>query len=74
MRLLADENFNGDIVRGLLLRHSELDIVRVERVEVFIDGRLVPNVEFGQLYLRNQEERAERYAAADVRRVNRVRA
>ena len=35
---------------------------------LFIDGRLVPNVEFGQLYLRNQEERAERYAAADVRK------
>ena len=35
---------------------------------LFVDGRLVPNVEFGQLYLRNQEERAERYAAAGVRK------
>lgn len=35
---------------------------------LFIDGRLVPNVEFGQLYLHNQEERAERYAAANVRK------
>ncbi len=30
LRLLADENFNGDIVRGLLLRQSDLDIVRVQ--------------------------------------------
>jgi hypothetical protein len=32
MRLLADENFNGDIVRGLLLRNSALDVVRVQDV------------------------------------------
>ncbi len=32
MRLLADENFNGDIVRGLLLREPDLDIVRVQDV------------------------------------------
>ena len=32
LRLLADENFNGDVVRGLLLRQSELDIVRVQDV------------------------------------------
>lgn len=31
-RLLADENFNGDIVRGLLLRQPDLDIVRVQDV------------------------------------------
>ena len=31
LRLLADENFNGDIVRGLL-RQTELDIVRVQDV------------------------------------------
>jgi hypothetical protein len=30
LRLLADENFNCDIVRGLLLRDSPLDIVRVQ--------------------------------------------
>lgn len=29
LHLLADENFNGDIVRGLLLRESGLDLVRV---------------------------------------------
>ncbi len=30
LRLLADENFNGDIVRGLLLRDPNLDIIRVQ--------------------------------------------
>ncbi len=32
MRLLTDENFNGDIIRGLLLRQQDLDIVRVQEV------------------------------------------
>ena len=32
LRLLADENFNNDIVRGLLLRQPDLDIVRVQDV------------------------------------------
>lgn len=32
LRLLADENFNGDIVRGLLRRRPELDLVRVQDV------------------------------------------
>ncbi len=30
LRLLADENFNGDILRGLLLRQPDLDLVRVQ--------------------------------------------
>lgn len=32
VRLLSDENFNGDIVRGLFRRHPELDLVRVQDV------------------------------------------
>ena len=32
LRLLADENFKGDIVRGLLLRRPDLDIVRVQDI------------------------------------------
>jgi hypothetical protein len=32
LRLLADENFHGDIVRGLLLRLPDLDLVRVQDV------------------------------------------
>ena len=30
LRLAADENFNGDVVRGLLRRKSDVDIVRVQ--------------------------------------------
>ena len=32
LRLVADENFNGDIVRGLLRRKSGLDIVRLQDI------------------------------------------
>ncbi|MGD0138573.1 MAG: DUF5615 family PIN-like protein [Tepidisphaeraceae bacterium] len=32
LRLLADENFNGDIVRGLSLRQPDIDLVRVQDV------------------------------------------
>ena len=32
LSLLSDENFNGDIVRGLLLRHPDLDLLRVQDV------------------------------------------
>jgi len=32
LRLLSDENFNNDIVRGLSLRHPELDLVRVQDI------------------------------------------
>ena len=32
MRLLADENFNGAILRGLMRRLPELDIIRVQDV------------------------------------------
>jgi predicted nuclease of predicted toxin-antitoxin system len=32
MRLLTDENFDGDIVRGLLRRMPNLDVLRVQDV------------------------------------------
>src|SRR4051794_18294185 len=32
LRLLSDENFNGIIVRGLLLRRPTLDLLRVQDV------------------------------------------
>jgi hypothetical protein len=32
LRLASDENFNGDIVRGLFRRHPELELVRVQDV------------------------------------------
>lgn len=34
LRLLADENFNNQIVRGVLRRNPEIDIVRVQDVEL----------------------------------------
>ncbi len=32
LRLVSDENFNGDIVRGLILRHPDLDLVRLQDI------------------------------------------
>jgi hypothetical protein len=32
VRLRADENFNGDVTRGLLLRAPDVDLVRVQDV------------------------------------------
>jgi len=32
LKLLSDENFNGDIIRGVLLRQPNLDLVRVQDV------------------------------------------
>ena len=34
LRLLSDENFNGDIVRGLLLQRPDFDVVRVQDVQL----------------------------------------
>ncbi len=34
LKLLADENFNNNIVRGLLRRKPTLDIMRVQDIEV----------------------------------------
>lgn len=42
LRLLSDENFNEDIVRGLLLRRPDLDLRRVQ--EVGLEGAEDPTV------------------------------
>jgi len=42
LRLLTDENFNGDIVRGLLLRQPDLDLVRVQ--DVGLSGAEDPDI------------------------------
>src|SRR2546427_12558713 len=42
LRLLADENFNGDIVRALLLRQPDLNIVRVQ--DVGLAGAVAPDI------------------------------
>lgn len=34
LRLLADENFNGDIVRGLHRRRADVDLVRVQDMDL----------------------------------------
>jgi hypothetical protein len=34
LKLAADENFNNDVVRGLLRRRPELDIVRIQDTEI----------------------------------------
>ena len=46
LRFAADENFNGDIVRGLLRRNPKLDIVRVQ--DVGLSGADDPSVLDGQ--------------------------
>jgi predicted nuclease of predicted toxin-antitoxin system len=42
MRLAADENFNNDIVRGLLRRKPDLDIIRIQ--EAGLSGATDPVV------------------------------
>ena len=42
LRLAADENFNGDIVRGLLRRNPNLDIIRVQ--DMGLSGADEPSV------------------------------
>ncbi len=42
LRFVADENFNNNIIRGLLRRQLELDIVRVQ--DVGLRGADDPNV------------------------------
>jgi predicted nuclease of predicted toxin-antitoxin system len=42
LRLAADENLNGDIVRGLLRRMPDLDVVRVQ--DVGLSGADDPSV------------------------------
>ncbi|MDG2991244.1 DUF5615 family PIN-like protein [Candidatus Synechococcus calcipolaris G9] len=42
IRFLADENFNNQIVRGILRQNSQIDIVRVQ--DVWLSGVDDPNV------------------------------
>src|SRR5262252_9635436 len=42
LRLVSDENFKGDIVRGLLLRHPELDLYRVQ--DISLEGADDPTI------------------------------
>jgi hypothetical protein len=42
LRLASDENFNGDIVRGLRLRRPDLDLVRLQ--DIGLEGVEDPTV------------------------------
>lgn len=42
LKLVSDENFNGDILRGLYRRHPEIDVVRVQ--DVGLDGVPDPDI------------------------------
>lgn len=65
LRLLADENFNDDIVRGLLRRSPNLDIVRVR--DVGLSGASDPEVltwaaQAGRVVLTHDVSTMTRYA------------
>lgn len=65
LRILADENFNGRIVRALFLNVPELDLVRVQ--DVGLSGASDPEVlewaaENGRLLLTHDYETIPKYA------------
>jgi hypothetical protein len=65
LRLAADENFNADILRGLLRRKPELDIVRVQDVGLSgADDRAVLEwaAEEGRVLLTHDVSTLTRYA------------
>ena len=69
LRLAADENFNNDILRGLLRRVSGLDIVRVQDTRV--SGADDPTVlewaaQEGRILLTHDVSTITRYAYARV--------
>jgi hypothetical protein len=65
LRFAADENFNNDIVRGLLRRKPELDIVRIQ--DTGVSGRDDPSVlewaaQEGRILLTHDVTTITRYA------------
>lgn len=42
LKLVGDENFNGDILRGLFRRRPDLDVVRVQ--DVGLDATFDPDI------------------------------
>ena len=65
LRLATDENFNNNIVRGLLYRNPELDIVRVQ--DVGLSGADDPTVlewaaQEGRVLLTHDVSTITRYA------------
>jgi hypothetical protein len=65
LRLAADENFNNNVVRGLLRRQPELDIVRIQ--DVGLSGADDPTVlewaaQEGRILLTHDVSTITRYA------------
>ena len=65
VRLLADENFNGAIIRGLLRRNPEVDVVRVQ--DVGLSGLDDPTVlewaaHEGRVVLTHDQKTVPKYA------------
>jgi hypothetical protein len=65
LRLAADENFNNDIIRGLLRRKPDLDIVRIQ--DVGLSGADDPTVlewaaQEGRILLTEDVSTITRYA------------
>jgi hypothetical protein len=70
LQLVADENFNNDIVRGLLRRRPELDIVRLQ--DIGLSGADDPTVlewaaQQGRVLLTHDVSTITKYAYARVR-------
>lgn len=70
LRFAADENFNNDIVRGLLRRKPDLDIVRVQ--DVGLTGANDPTIlewaaQEGRVLLTHDVTTITRYAYERVR-------
>jgi hypothetical protein len=69
LRLAADENFNNDIVRGLLRRKPDVDIVRVQ--DVGLSGANDPTIlewaaQEGRVLLTHDVSTLTRYAEERV--------
>ena len=70
LRFLADENFNNDILRGLLRRDSSIDVVRLQ--DVGLSGSDDPTVlemaaETGRVLLTHDASTMTRHAYDRVR-------
>ena len=75
VRFLADENFNNAILRGLLRRKPDIDIVRVQ--DVGLSGASDPEIlawaaREGRLVLTHDVSTMTRYAYERVRRGQRM--
>ncbi|PSN13733.1 hypothetical protein C7293_14660 [filamentous cyanobacterium CCT1] len=65
LRLLADENFNNQIIRGILRRRPEIDIVRVQDVDLSeTDDRIILEwaAQQGRVLLTHDVETMTRHA------------